>query len=606
MIKRLAVLVACLVISVESQATCNKPIKQQLAAYVNSDDFQTYQQRNGIDPARMMIFAVYDHRALSSTALTFYRFDRHRRPGRPGVRRPATDTPETPATESSFVEFTPRLAAGVPQLPVNANTPVIFTVVNTNPLLYDVDTTMEKTEIAAAADLRTIVGGIGGTISSILAAAANREAMQVRAAPGAPVSDLWIPVPAELETLQKAAADVETLASNADTLKQRVVDYLTLAEHETDMAGLSKRKVASSEFMGQVVRAIDAFDKLQRSVDAFGATPFAKAYSCAALQPIANEAAALDWTAANTDLAEDVQELDADARATSCPAATIAHFLTILDASQGARHGRLFKQYSRLVDVTGAVLTDARATLAKRPTLMQAANALQTFGSALRAASPTDEPCDIVAGMVVADADSVDITSQGVVTATISETSPLGGTYARRAPETPSVKYRIANRIADQIGVAVGVVHTTVNDATYKAVTNPADTTTKVISKTSRENRSGDLALFATLRLGNPANSVRPGLQLGAGIGESARLFGGVAIDLGRYVRFGVGATAQKVRELAEGQRFLRFTRPGVVDPASLTIVAEDADIRYRDRHTVRPYASLSISIDGLAFWQRQ
>jgi hypothetical protein len=153
-------------------------------------------------------------------------------------------------------------------------------------------------------------------------------------------------------------------------------------------------------------------------------------------------------------------------------------------------------------------------------------------------------------------------------------------------PETVERKVEVTS--TSKWGLGVGVVYTPLELKSWTV-----DSTTKIVSKATEEAISGQTALFANF---HPGRATKKGVSFGAQVGfntstDKPAIYGGISVDLGKWLRLGTGYSFHRNKRLAKGLH-------------ELTAVPADNSFRMEDYYPGAWYASLSLSLDGLPLFQ--
>jgi hypothetical protein len=148
------------------------------------------------------------------------------------------------------------------------------------------------------------------------------------------------------------------------------------------------------------------------------------------------------------------------------------------------------------------------------------------------------------------------------------------------------------------LGFGVGLTFTDLVAPSWGLVTNPANSSQKIVTRTSEDSRSGELAVLGVYRFLQHARprtrnaTVKPILEFGGGADTgNAALYLGLGLEIAKYVRVGYGRTWQRVDAL-------RDVEEGSIVDTSTTTVATKSDT------ATDWYASLTLSIDPLVFFK--
>ena len=173
-------------------------------------------------------------------------------------------------------------------------------------------------------------------------------------------------------------------------------------------------------------------------------------------------------------------------------------------------------------------------------------------------------------------------------------------------PAEQTIAYKLVPHRTTQFSLSFGLIYTEIVDPSWGAVTDPLDTTKKVIARTDESSRAGQPALLLTLHPWDlKENRWSPGLDIGAGYSSgSPGAFLGLSVGLTPYLRLGAGWTWQQVSRLDHSQTEMRFLDDGTVDPESLTVVASKDDILKRTHFEDDYYVSLVFNLSGFQLFK--
>ena len=162
-------------------------------------------------------------------------------------------------------------------------------------------------------------------------------------------------------------------------------------------------------------------------------------------------------------------------------------------------------------------------------------------------------------------------------------------------PSEIATSFKLTSRQASLLGIGFGLVGSNIVSPAWKAVADPANPAQKVVTRTSEQNRGSVKSLIATWAFtdATAASAFRPVMEFGASLESDkpgAIVGGGFAIA--RFVRVGLGLTAQRVHKL-DGQREGR------------TIVADNDAIKTRDGWQGGWYWSFGLSITDLPLFSK-
>ncbi|HEY3383309.1 MAG TPA: hypothetical protein VGK32_16170 [Vicinamibacterales bacterium] len=155
--------------------------------------------------------------------------------------------------------------------------------------------------------------------------------------------------------------------------------------------------------------------------------------------------------------------------------------------------------------------------------------------------------------------------------------------------ESLSTTFGVGAASARALGVAVGLIGTSIVDPSWSAVPDPVRPGTKIIARTGSDSRSGTVGLFADYRFLDPLFPiarrlwVKPFAQAGAGLTGTAEVFVGVGVECFKYLRLSGGWTWQQVNTL-DGQN-------------EGTSVSSRDDIRTAKKFVGAGYVAVSVSV---------
>lgn len=250
------------------------------------------------------------------------------------------------------------------------------------------------------------------------------------------------------------------------------------------------------------------------------------------------------------------------------------------------------KAFQNIADVVGggyAAIKLAGDALAKEPGAMKIASWLadtatvaEAYG--LEAATPA---CNYI--------DSPVLVRSGAFTAKTGKKLSGGFTISKTVdPAVATLKHpepierKVEVSSTSKWGLGVGVVYTPLELKSWTV-----DATTKVVSKATEEAISGQTALFVNF---HPSRAQYRKATFGAQLGfntstDKPAIYGGVSMDLGKWLRLGTGYSFHRSKRLGDGLQ-------------ELAVVPADTTFHTEDYYPGAWYASLSLSIDGIPLFQ--
>lgn len=513
---------------------------------------------------------------------------------------------------------------GVPELPIGRNERIITVLTRTNPPLYTLSKATTFANVPGLEDLSKIVNAFGQFVS----ASASR---------GLKTSLASVTEQDELKDLTSTITDAYAVTRAVTDDRDFTVRFLQYSEEGAQAPALP------DPFPNEkttVAKVSEVFTALRKGRNDF-ATKSGALYGCKDLRDLAQRALealktpdtadkeiarlgiAIDATscsdAGKTRLKDILNGKLANSTASTTPASDVAASLgsSSPSATTGAQNKPDTKKGDAskiddprkgalevFIDMSDAVMSMMKTAddlLATELVTMQTVTQIQL----LKADPHSFDTCTYTEGVIFADSpDKVAFDKVGTVKVTIAEASPLGATYHRRANGAGDRSYRTANPIARNISIGVGGIYTPLREPTYTAVTDPTNSSQKVIAKTAEKKRAGAVALLGNYLFGTDRAFFRPGIQVGTGFGSDPQVFAGFSADLGSILRLGVGVTGQQVKGLASGQTPLAFGADGKPLPGA-TVVSSNDDIRTKQRLKGAPYISLTLSLDSLSLFKR-
>ena len=184
----------------------------------------------------------------------------------------------------------------------------------------------------------------------------------------------------------------------------------------------------------------------------------------------------------------------------------------------------------------------------------------------------------------------------------VKANAPLSDSVTPTHPDETKLSYKLQSSRTAAIGVGVGVIYTGISQPSWDAVTDPRNSSQKVIAQTDASTLAGQLGIFADWRLLSLINAsteqwfVRPSLQFGANASSNAGFFLGFGFDVFKYFRFGIGTTWQQSKMLNGLQSD---------DVNSPTVVASKDDIKTKDVFVHDRYISFSFALDSLPLFKK-
>jgi hypothetical protein len=280
-----------------------------------------------------------------------------------------------------------------------------------------------------------------------------------------------------------------------------------------------------------------------------------------------------------------------------------------------------FDDFLQMATHTSQAKTAIADLLGKAPAAAKGAEALQSLIARESAnISTTDgqaalprKVCSLSAGVIEVFAGDPDVRILKVQQRKfdLKASAPLAADLERHhADNLTAVPFELDSRLFNDFSFGFGAIRTKIADPTWGAVQDPRfpnDDKKKVIARTDEETRSGDVALLMSFVPGRllPRRLPRLGIDVGAAIDtDHPGALLGLSTGLGRFVRFGVGYAWFRVKELDDGQDELRLLPDGSADPASLTSVSSSDDIRTHEAFKGKVYFSLTFSLDALPFFR--
>jgi len=474
-----------------------------------------------------------------------------------------------------------KLADAKLQIAAPSGQSVLMFATNTNPLVYSAKASaITTTDTAEVAQLKKLAGLLGGAITALFKVsggvpAATTPAQIVECDPES--DDIKL----RLLCAGEAATRIQQLSRNIEIKQSRAISYIQVVElKEEPSDDLKELFSAETEKDSTSIADVDeAFRDLNVARKAI-----LEKMACNKVGEAA--AAALKYFDEETDATKRKAKLNALTKTIDgCAEDDELAWQKASDELVAGSDERM-----KRLALTLEVATKAAELLAKRQPLFKTAAWLRDFERTARLYGGADfDYCAYVDGVVAVRGGSIEavLDKQNSGGFTISSTLPTTDFVTTRSSP---VEKKVDVTSTTTWGLGAGLIYTDLEESTWKAVTDPMDSTRKVIGKPSTSSRAGQVALLANLHPGwATAGSFAYGLQFGAGT-DTAKpsLFLGVSVDLGRWFRVGAGRTWQRVKVLQAGQTELE------------TVVADDNAIRTRDAFRSDFYISLSISLDGI------
>lgn len=180
----------------------------------------------------------------------------------------------------------------------------------------------------------------------------------------------------------------------------------------------------------------------------------------------------------------------------------------------------------------------------------------------------------------------------------LKKNSPVAAKVQSPLHSEVTRSFVLAPQTGRLLGFGVGLTFTDLVAPSWGLVTDPANSSQKIVTRTSEKSRSGELAVLGVYRFLQHArpktrtSTVKPLLEFGAGVDTgNAALYLGLGVEIAKYVRVGYGRTWQRVDAL-------KGLEEGSIVDTSTTTVATKSD-------TVTDwYASFTLSIDPLVFFK--
>lgn len=178
----------------------------------------------------------------------------------------------------------------------------------------------------------------------------------------------------------------------------------------------------------------------------------------------------------------------------------------------------------------------------------------------------------------------------------IKRQSPYDASLVSSLPDAIASKFRLTSTQSALLGIGVGVVTTNVVSPTWSAAADPANPAQKVVTRTGENDRIAIKSLVASYAFtGRTASMpVRPLLEFGTSLETKAPgAFVGIGFAVAKYLRLGIGVTGQRINAL-NGQT------------EGVTVVAEDAAIKTKNRWKAGIYWSFGLSLTDLPLFSRE
>lgn len=567
----LLVSLLCLTIAAPPAAAVCKTVPERLAQLVSTPDFAQHVAELGINPTKnQLYFVTFDHREGKWTIFKWV----------------AT---KTQATANDFTVRTFTLDKdGLPQVLLGSNERALFVLTHTNPPLYTVTKAAPViSDSENLANLKSVIDTFAKLFQTIVFTSAG-GVQTTSVLPGVTIER--IPPETTVKALKSAMETARDVNDQVTNLKNDSIRLLSYAEFGDAPPGPKPADVA-----GALKKVREAFSEVRKQRDALANSEFGLQHNCESLLTTVKKADKLNLDDPSADK-QKKKEINDEIDATS----------SCSERARAAAHDALLtaENYETYVKNTTAFLGMVSAA----DTVLTSEDAARTSAASMAVMfahlDPSD-PCDFTDGIIIADApDKIEFGQTGLVKITVAESNPFGNTFKHRGNGAGEHSYRTRNPVDSRIGFGVALVYTPIADPTFKAVTNPAKNDEKVIGKSSEKPRAGDLALLGSYRLNNSSAPIGYGLQFGVGTTSDLETFLGLSFDLGPYIRLGGGITGQQITALQSGQHAMKLNN-GTPDPATLTVVASDSDIRTKKRLRTSGYASLTISLDSLPFFKK-
>jgi len=549
---------------------CPNDVPAKLATLVTTDAFKRATVTSDADPANHPItFLALDHRS-GEWAIYKWHF-----------------TGATPvATDFVAVKGVSLGPNGVPKVALGRSDRGFFVLTNTTPPLYKLSKTTTLSDIKELANFNALLDALSKFVLTFTAINVGNQPSSFTLAEG-PVRK---PPPGFFDDIKTQLASVNDQAKALDRLKQESFRLLQYAELAEMAPGPSL-----SEINGALPKLRTAYAELERSRNAVTTTAFGKQHGCKALLDIVKKGEATNFSS-SSEIDKTIAKLTPEILASNCSDDAKA---AALDALTGQER---FKAYVDIMPQYHALLELVDTAIGTEPTAIANAAELRD----LFAGKTTIDPCDYIAGVILADsADQITFDKTGAVAVTIAKQDRLGKTFTRRPNAEAAFNFQTVNPVSDRIGFSVAMTISNIKDPEFKAAPNPADASKKVITRSSEKTRAGDIAVLGVYRWTPPTSPLRSGVQFGFGASKDLETFLGYSLDIGPILRIGVGITGQQVTGLARGQKAMKLKPDGTPDPDTLTVVADDSAIQKRAVLKGGWYASISLSLDSLSLFKK-
>jgi len=515
--------------------------------------------------------------------------------------------------DASIAKRTDEDVNGIPTVDVGRGQTIIVVVTNTNPLLYTATPGEIKLQpIEQFSDLQKLAGLVGGNISALLAARANKDAILGMST--GPIKDAAEALSGAADAYiagQKLADCVTDNVQRATNFVQavelgRTADYprdLPLCDDQI-LTGEAVRSLTPKLGRARQTLARRCVALPESVVALLAANPSDRAAVLEAVAKYKATTLATDcagWhDAPNVVRQVDIQIVQPIENALISGSPSLGHVYAGLEQN--------FGEEVRTLASTAKGVKAAEDPLAKLvaalPAIGKAAENLDIFRERLLqnvtsnlslCSSDSSRRCvsqSAVATFIVVPGGPSRVTRWESLHSRpikIAADSPyVADVVARRSAVDTS--YNLRSNLASIFDVGVSVTKTDLEAPTFGAVKGTDNITRVAI--VDQESQSGKLALMLNivpLRLWDVPKFFQPfGVQVGASTdtGKPA-LYWGVSYGFGKYVRVGWGGTSQRVTTLRD------------LNPLG-SMIGSTADIRTRKRYENDHYWSLMVSIRAL------
>lgn len=477
-----------------------------------------------------------------------------------------------------------KLADAKLQIAAPSGQSVLMFATNTNPLVYSAKASaVTTTDTAEVAQLKKLAGLLGGAITALFKVSGGVPAATTPSQIVAcdPESD---EIKLLLLCANEAATRIQHLSRNIEIKQSRAISFIQVVELKEEPS--DDLKELFSDETEEDSTSIADIDEAFRDLNVARKAILEK-MACTKVGEAA--AAALKYFDEETDTTKRKAKLNALTKTIDgCTEDDESEWQKASDELLAGSPDS--DERMKRLALTPEVTTRAAELLAKRQPLFKTAAWLRDLERTARLYGGADfDYCAYVDGVVAVRGGSIEavLDKQNSGGFTISSTLPTTDFLTTRSSP---VEKKVDVTSTTKWGLGAGLIYTDLEESTWKAVTDPTDSTRKVIGKPSTSSRAGQVALLANLHPDwATVGSVAYGLQFGAGT-DTAKpsLFFGVSVDLGRWFRVGAGRTWQRVKALSAGQTELK------------TVIADDDAIQTRDAFRSDFYISLSISLDGI------